>query len=182
MNNIIKEAEAIALSDKDVLKIVNHKANLVLYPDLHKYTHIDDILGKYGACIILFESKPQYGHWCCIFKATPTLLEFFNPYGKIIDGMPDEGLKYIDPKFREETNQLLPYLSMLMLDSPYELSYNEYPFQKLAKGISTCGRHVCVRLLCRKMTLNDYYKMMTKMAKKYDIDYDAIVTLITMKI
>jgi|WetSurMetagenome_2_1015567.scaffolds.fasta_scaffold09542_4 hypothetical protein len=182
MNDIIKKEEAIPLSDKQVMKLVNNKANLVLYPDLHKYDNIDDILGKYGACIILFESKPQYGHWCCIFKVTNKLLEFFNPYGGIYDGEPDEGLKYIDPKFREQTNQLIPYLSLLMINSPYELSYNEYKFQKMGKGINTCGRHVAVRLQNRKKSLNEYHEEMESVSKKYGIDFDAIVTLLTIKI
>jgi len=179
MNNIIKELEAIALSDKEVLDLLGHKANLILYPELHKYKNIDDVLGKYGACIILFESKPKYGHWTVLFKATTTLLEFFNPYGGLEQGYPDDGLEHIDLEFREKTNQLLPTLSLLMIDSPYELSYNEYKFQRLAKGINTCGRHCVVRLWCRDLTLNQYYEMLTREAHKYGIDYDAIVTVLT---
>lgn len=180
MNNIIKKAEKVALSDKEVLDLVDNKARLIVYPDLHKYKNIDDVLGKYGACIILFEAKPNYGHWCCLFRVNDKLIEFFNPYGGIYEGYPDEGLKYISKEFREETNQLIPYLSYLMLDSPYELSYNEYKFQELKDGINTCGRHVATRLACRKISLNEYYELLTYLSKKYDLTYDGVVTVLTM--
>ena len=65
-DDIIKIYENIALSDSQVLKLINGRANLMLYPDLHKYESIDEILKPYGACILLFEAKPKYGHWCCI--------------------------------------------------------------------------------------------------------------------
>lgn len=158
------------LSDKEVLRLVNGKANLILYPQLHKYKSIDEILGPYDATFILFESEPRFGHWCCLFKEGNDV-EFFNPYG----GYPDDSLKYIDKNFRKISNQLIPYLSYLMLDSPYELFYNEHKFQKMEEGVNTCGRWCAVRLLCRDISLDDFAKYF----RGKDGDY--IVTEITSK-
>jgi mRNA-degrading endonuclease YafQ of YafQ-DinJ toxin-antitoxin module len=173
--DILKVYENIALSDKEVLKLIDGKANLILYPDLIQYDNIDEILAPYGACIILFEAKPKYGHWCCLFKQNEKLLEFFNPYG----GYPDDSLEYIPMHFRLISNQYYPYLSSLMYKSPYELSYNEHKFQKHNKDIKTCGRHAAVRLVFRHLSLDKYKELLDFLRKILKMNYDEIVTLLT---
>lgn len=176
ISNILKKYEKIALSDKEVLTLINGRANLILYPNLNKFKTIDEILNPYGACIILFEAKPRYGHWCCIFKINDKLLEFFNPYG----GYPDDSLEYIPMDFRLSTDQYIPYLSILMYNSPYELSYNEHQFQKHDQNIRTCGRWCAVRLIFRNYTLNEFYHLIKFLKKKLNINSDQLVTLLTM--
>jgi hypothetical protein len=175
-DNIIKQYEDIALSDKDILQLINNKASIILYPDLYKYKNIDEVLAPYGACVLLFEAKKNYGHWCCIFKVNESTLEFFNPYG----GYPDDSLKYIPCHFRKISHQLYPYLSILMYNSPYNLTYNEYSFQKKGANIRTCGRHCAVRLINRYMSLEEYRNFLDTNSKKLGLDYDECVTLITM--
>ena len=75
----LQHYEDIALSNYDIIKLLDRRVKIVLYPDLHKYSHIDEVLGDYDACILLFEARPKYGHWCAIFKQTDNNLEFFNP-------------------------------------------------------------------------------------------------------
>lgn len=152
MDTIIKEYENKALSDAEVLKLIDGKANMVMYRNLHKFNDIDEILGPHGACILLFEAKPNYGHWCCLFKLDNNTIEFFNPYG----GYPDDSLDFISDKFKKQSNQDQPYLSQLMLDSPYDLTYNEFPFQKVGKNIKSCGRWCAVRLICKNMSLENF--------------------------
>jgi hypothetical protein len=178
VKNILKEYENIALSDKQVLKLINGRANLILYPDLHKYDNIDEILEPYGACILLFEAKPKYGHWCCIFKINDKLLEFFNPYG----GYPDDSLEYIPMHFRLISDQYYPYLSLLMYYSPYELSYNEHAFQKHGKNIKTCGRWCSIRLVFRNYSLEEFHNLIKNLEKEFGINGDEVVTLLTMYI
>jgi hypothetical protein len=174
--DILKQYEDIALSDKELLKIIDGKANLILYPQLINFRNIDEMLDPYGACIILFEAKPHYGHWCCLFKISHTMIEFFNPYG----GWPDDSLEYIPMEFRKQSNQDKPYLSELMINSPYELSYNEHAFQKHGKNIKTCGRWCGVRLALRYMSLEEFAEFIKKMTKLLKINGDELVTLLTM--
>ena len=68
MEKILKKYENIALSDKDILKILHGKTNIVLYPNLYKYSHIDEILNPHDSCILLFEVKKSYGHWTALIK------------------------------------------------------------------------------------------------------------------
>lgn len=175
-NNIIKQYEKIALSDKHLFDILNNRNKLVLYPDLIKYNSIDDVLGKYGMCTLLFEAKKNYGHWCCLWKLNKNIVSFFNSYG----GYPDDSLEYIPEHFAEISNQNYPYLSILLDKSPYKLTYNEYDYQKKGSDIKTCGRHCAVRLICREMTDNEYYNYVKLFCKKYKINPDEFVTLLTM--
>jgi len=176
MNKLIKHYENVALSNQDIFKKVHGRVNIEVYPNLYKYRSIDELLGPYGACILLFESKPSYGHWVLIFKLSNSKLEFFNPYG----GYPDDTLLYIDDSFRKKTRQLKPRLSLLMLNSPYELSYNEFAFQKHKGDIKTCGRHCIVRLLCRNYNLYEYKALLDRLSKQYKMNYDEIVTALTV--
>lgn len=177
-NDIIKHYESIALSDKHLFKLLHGQNNLVLYPDLKNFNNIDEVLGKHGMCTLLFEAKKNYGHWCCLWKLDDDTVSFFNSYG----GFPDDSLEYIPEHFARISNQNHPYLSLLLDISPYKLTYNEHAYQKKGKNIKTCGRHVCVRLLCRHLTDEEYYDYVTHFTIKYGIDADEFVTLLTMDI
>jgi hypothetical protein len=175
-NRILQKYEDISLSDKHIFNILDGKFNLVLYPDLIKYKSIDDVLGRYKACVLLFEAKENYGHWCCLWKLNNKTVSFFNSYG----GYPDDSLDYIPHHFAKVSNQDKPYLSILLDKSPYDLTYNEYDYQKHNKKIRTCGRHVCVRLICRNMSDDQYHDYIMYFTKKYNIDPDEMVTLLTL--
>jgi len=175
MKKLIEYYEKKALSNFDILKLLDNKANIVLYPNLFKYRNLDEILEPYGCCILLFEARPRYGHWCAIFKLDDETVEFFNPYG----GYPDDSLDNIPKTFRMKTHQYYPYLSQLMYDSPYKLTYNEFEFQKKGIDTKTCGRHCVVRLLCKDLTLYEYVKLMDELCKRLKTDYDGVVTVLT---
>jgi hypothetical protein len=185
MNELLARLKKVALSDTQLMGLINNKANIILYPDLWQVDSIDDILNPYGACIIFFESdikdNARFGHWCLLFKLDDHHLEFFNPYG----GYPDDSLKYIPDDLKHSTHQDKPYLSLLLLRSPYDLSYNEYKFQHEAKNIMTCGRHVACRLNNRDLSLEEYHKMLItcldqlnkKLNKK--LNFDDLVSILT---
>src|SRR5208337_542334 len=139
----IKQLIEKSLSNEEILQIINNKANLISYPDVHKYRDLDELLGKYGACVILYEWKNLYGHWTCIFKLDDETVEFFDPYSLF----PDKELKFINKEYRIKTHQNFPYLTSLMLKSPYVLTYNDFPFQQYKEKVNTCGRWVAIRLL-----------------------------------
>ena len=180
MNDFIKHYEKVSLSDKDVFKLLDGKVHIEVYPNLHKYQNLDQLLGPYGACVLLFEAQPQYGHWCAIFKINDELVEFFNPYGTINEGWPDDSLLYIPTGFRIKTHQYTPYLSLLLLSSQYELSYNDYQFQKHGNNIRTCGRHCVVRLWNKHLHLEEYKHLMDIECDKNNLNYDQLVTLLTI--
>jgi hypothetical protein len=173
--------EDIALSDKAILDLLDGHVNIVLYPNLYKYSNIDEVLGPYEACILLYEAKPKYGHWCALIKIDNNTIEFFDPYGTAsTGGWPDDNLNMIPPDFAKLTNQETPYLSLLMMRSPYNLSYNEFQFQKRIKDVRTCGRHCVFRVMNKDMSLYEYKDFMDDLCNEFDTDYDGVVTIFTI--
>jgi hypothetical protein len=167
------------LSDNEVRHALNNKCNIILYKNLYKYDSIDQILDPYGCAVILFEHRPNYGHWVVLIRHKNNL-EFFNSYG----GMPETTLDYINPKFRKKSNQDFPYLSKLLLKSNYNLHFNEFKFQSDNPNIRTCGRHVIVRALLKHLNIYQYKSFLDNKIKEYGIKddmykYDKVVTLLT---
>jgi hypothetical protein len=164
----------IALSDTDVLNLVDGKANIITYPALYKIKQIDQILQPFGCCVLLFEAQPHFGHWCCLLLTIDEdgqdSLEFFDPYGGPLDSQID----HIPEPFRRQSHQDVPYLSYLLVDSPYRLSYNQYQFQKLKEGVKDCGRWSALRILFRHLPLEQFKDWF------YGKNSDDIVTYLTM--
>jgi hypothetical protein len=170
MQRKIKLLERKSLSNKDIERLCPN-VNIVSYPDLYQFDTLDDLLGKEGACVILYKTSENYGHWCCIIKINPNLVEFFDPYGIFID---DE-FDFMSYATRIEVGQTVPYVSQLLYNCPYKLSFNEYKFQQQKKNVNTCGRWTALRVIYKKLPLNEFKKMF--ISKKYDPDF--ISTLMT---
>lgn len=166
----IDKHKSIPLSDADLLKLVENKARILVYSDLQKYETLDKALGEHGAIFLLYESRPDYGHWTCMFKMDDgETVEFFDPYGIF----PDYQLDWIPEHFREVSGQMYPQLSALLYNSPYKLTYNEHKFQKKGAKINTCGRWSALRLIFRDLSLKDFAKMFKS---KYGDDIVSVLT------
>jgi len=159
-----------ALSDAQIEEMMGNRATVITYSKLKNVTDIDQILNPYGVAFILYEWKKNYGHWCLLIRSGK-LLEFFNPYG----GMPDDELDNVKPELRKQLGEDKPYLSNLLRECPYEISYNEFQFQKLASGVKTCGRWCIMRAYFKDMDLYDFQRLF------YDMYGDEIVTYLTSR-
>lgn len=167
--SIIEYFKGLPLSGEQVMRLVDDRANLVMYKDLHQYDNIDDIIGPHGAAYIFFEFEPGMGHWTCLCLRGKTLY-FFNSYA----GYPDDSLKHIDKRFRNKTNQDFGYLSKLLSECNYNLGYNEFRFQGAGRNVMTCGRWCALFILMKDIPLAKFAKMFKN---KYG---DDIVTVLTM--
>ena len=179
LKQILKEEidiyKDIPLSDSDMLDLVKGKANLVTYSEIHKYRSIDELLAPYGACIILYETKPHFGHWVCL-TLHDGLIEYFNSYGSLNNGgLPDDELKHIPKAFAKESHQDKKYLTKLLVECDYELSYNEFQFQELDNHVKDCGRWVVLRIIMKSLSLEDFSKLFFNMYS------DDLVTYLTAK-
>lgn len=189
MTDNIDQIEKIPLSSQDIRDSMDEKVKVIRYGELSEYNNIDDLLYPYNNVAILYQTKPNYGHWTCIFKrkvkrgekgyrrGTNEEIEFFDPYGIMLD---DE-LEFIPYQFRVESNQVNKYLTHLLMKSKYPININNIPFQQLKDGVNSCGRHVCLRMLLKNMSLKDYTKIfMSGNQKKYGgANSDATVSLLS---
>jgi hypothetical protein len=166
----LNEHKSIPLSDLDVMRLVQNKAKVLTYGDLANFDTLDEVLEPYGSIFLLYEAKPNFGHWCCVFKMEDNTIEFFDPYG----GFPDTQLDYIPEYFRKVSGQYYPHLSALLYESPYNLTYNEHKFQKHGPNINTCGRWCALRMALKDLTLKQFSKLFKT---KYS---DYLATLLTL--
>ncbi len=166
MEKQIISRQNYSLSRDDILKLTNNQCNVIVYDDLLNYNTLDDAMGNNGAIVVLYQTSDSYGHWCACIKINKNLIEFFDP----VSSKPDKEFNFIT-----ETYKRNPYLSHLMRESPYKLSYNQYKFQKNKKGINTCGRWCALRVILKNYSLEQFKKVVTSGKK----DYDFMVTIIT---
>jgi len=157
LDNFIKELESKDLSGTDLLNMVDNKSNLLAYAELHKYENIDDVLGKFGSCIILYQTDSEFeGHWTCLFvsDSNPTHLLFFDSYALKID------TELSKSEFNKSLHkgQIVPHLKILIDNSKYSVTSNNIPLQKDRENISTCGRYVATRINNRKMSNRQYVR------------------------
>lgn len=146
-----------SLSGDEVLRLVNNKANIIIYPELENYNHIDEVLEPYGCAIILYLSDVNYGHWVGLIKHKDRI-EFYDSYAV----KPDSEFDYIKEKSKRKLNyKKTPYLSKLLYESGYKIEYNHNPMQCDMDGINTCGRHVGLRLLLKDIPLPEYIQLIS---------------------
>lgn len=131
-----------SLTDTDILNALDKKCNIIKYSDMQYVKNIDQLIKNYNCCIILYEERPYTGHWCVINKNKKNEIEFFDSYGM----KPDEYLYDLNDVEREKL-KAKPYLSTLLLKSPYTLKYNEIPLQEKGGNINTCGRWALLRTI-----------------------------------
>lgn len=168
----LQKQKEIPLNGRQVLELVDGKANVVLYRDLCNMNNIDEVLGPFQAAFILFEFTDKMGHWVSLYRNGDTV-SFFNSYGDP-KGYPDDTLSVIDEEYRKESCQKFPMLSELLLNSPYKLQYNDVKLQKYGRTIMTCGRWCALFIMMRNQHIDVFSKIF-----KSDVG-DDIVTILTM--
>jgi hypothetical protein len=65
-----------------------------------------------------------------------------------------------------------------MLASPYKLTYNQKPLQKLGSDVNSCGRHVAMRLVMRDVPIKQYQQFLLQ-KKGGSLNPDGMVSMMT---
>ena len=154
-----------SLSGSEVLKLMDHKCNLVAYSSLHLIKSIDELLGKHRKCVLLYQTSKNYGHYVAIWEYNNTIF-FSDSYGGIVDSQ----LKYVPHDMKEELNSNHNYLIRLMYNSGKKVEFNQYELQSRDPEVSTCGRHCVERLRFPEISIDEYYKIFKDASKFIPID------------
>ena len=126
-------------------------------------------------CIILYEDRPDKGHWAALSKYNG-VYEHFDSYGN----RPGKSLEWVNLKMRRRLNMASPYLTDILKDKPYIC--NNVKYQDRDGCVNTCGSHVVHRLYRLKndgMDLHAYYEFMKSIEDEFAINYDIIVEVIS---
>ena len=166
-----------ALSDEELKVILGKEVKIVMYPDLAKYSSIEQLLvSPNDYCIILIvESESKFnisGHWIALLRYDG-LFEYFDPYGNDVDV---DLMTWMDRKTRARLHESTPYLTYLLKGRKY--IYNKVKYEVLKKGVNTCGSHSSYRIyqfVKYSRTLEDYQKHMQDLSKQFGMGYDKIV-------
>lgn len=164
----LKEIQRTALTDIDIRRILGQNTKILKYGELDDYSSIDHLLGASDFVVILVETEVNSGHWVCLLRYPDRkIIEWFDSYGLY----PDDELKYVNLQARQELDELTPELTYLLDACPYQVVYNKTDLQEWKKGINTCGRHVCLRLLNIHKPLPQYIAYV----KSFDVLPDVLV-------
>jgi len=148
------------------------KDKIMKYSELENFNTIDDLIpDKDDFRILLLESEPRVGHWCCLIRKGDTV-EFFDSYGKTHKGE----LKYIPKIINKMLNQPDDYLTRIMKSSKNPI-FSTLKLQNDNPNVCTCGRHVIARILCSKAgyDLEDYGKLIKKESERREMPSDILI-------
>ena len=155
--NKLKDIEKYSLSDVDIQKLLApDKTKIIIYPDLKKYSDINQCFDKLGRCVLLYPLFSEYaGHWVGMLKHPDKTIEYFDAYSN----KPDTEKAWISKEQVAELGMTENYLSNLLKkahDDGYTILYNPYKLQSDKRNVNDCGRHVVVRLLFKNLSLDNY--------------------------
>ena len=161
------------LSDQNLRDILGSDVKIVTYPELSKYSTIEELLpNSYDFVIILLLESPASGHWTCLLKYNGGY-EFFDSYGNA----PDADLTHwLTPNERLKLGESQKYLSLLLQGKPF--IYNKIKYQVMRRGKNTCGDHVSYRCFLfkeKQFNLKDYQQHIENSTRLYGLTPDQLV-------
>ena len=151
-------AQAYALSDTDIKRLLGGSIKITTYSDLENTHNVNELFDGKGRAILFFpQDNESSGHWCCMIKKGREI-EFFDPYGDEPDAQKDG----IPMRKLEQMNMDKPLLADLLSDSGYRVIFNKVQLQKLKNDVQTCGRHCVTRLLYSAYPIKRYREIIDK--------------------
>jgi hypothetical protein len=166
MKRIIDNMESVTLSSDDIMKGTDGNVNIVPYHEIKTFRNLNDLFRNKPVAVILYETKKNFGHWCCLINHGNYLC-FFDPYG--IHPI-DMELKFVKPEMRASLGEDEPYLTELIEQSGIPVDINKVQYQKYMKEVNTCGRHVLWRAINYKLSNDQYMKLFSDL-KFYNPDF-----------
>jgi hypothetical protein len=140
-------------SPEQVLGLFDGKCNMIIGEDILNYSTIEQVLGKHSRAYIMYMQTENYGHWCAIAQFGE-YIQVYDPYGD-----------YIDDYNKEFKTNIRDHLSQLLLNSPYDVLYNDHKFQSDISAV--CGLWCALFLLYgREMHIDDFIARFRSLTEK----------------
>jgi hypothetical protein len=177
-----EKLEQYELSNTDIKKILGKRINIIPYPQLKKYSSFDSCFQNNSCFVLFFETtNSSTGHWQCVFKNN-NVYEFWDSYGLI----PSGDKNYIQNNILVQLDEIKPYLPDIIdneIQRGSTIIFNTIDYQKWIGSVSTCGRHVCSRLLHKDLNEKQYFTYLTKYMQENKLNsFDEAVVKITYDI
>ena len=166
--------QSYELSNVDIKKILGKNINIIPYPQLNNYSSLQSCMRNNDMFVLFFETtNSTTGHWQCMFNNGT--YNFWDSYGL----KPSGDKSYIQKNILIQLKEIQPYLPNLLntgLKNGLNIIYNKNDYQSWSGDVSTCGRHVCTRLLNKHMNEQEYYNYLSAYQAKYNLkSFDDVV-------
>ena len=147
----LQKAAKYSLSDDDIQKLLGKDTRILRYPELANKT-IENLFDRRGNAVLLFLTEGQNsGHWIgALYFPKSHEVEVFDSFGTTIDG----DRRWISHDKLLSFDEAAPLLSQLLSNFHGKVIHNTTKLQK--DSSDTCGRHVCMRMLHRDLSLPQY--------------------------
>ncbi len=149
----MNQLKNIPLSSHEILDKLHDKCNVYIYNQLSDVDSLEDLISPHGCCVILYRTKPSFGHFTCIVRLNSGIISCFDSAGVV----PDKELSWTNMKMRKKLNQVKPIIANLLtnfIDNGGKGEYNDNVIQ--AKNTMSCGYWCIVRITCKDMN-NDQF-------------------------
>jgi len=175
MDTCVVEGMRKSLSDLEIHEIVEGKAEIRFYSELSRMKNLQQCMGVHRACVLLYETKVHFGHWCCFFQVDENTIEFFDSYAI----RPDGEFRFVPPDMEEKTDQQPGRLTQLIEQAAAtcKIIYNQVPLQEFSDKSDVCGRWVALRIRKRGVPLDKFQELFYKQRLGTP---DQLVTLMTI--
>ena len=161
------------LSGDDIYKLI-HK-NPVPYSQLGKYKNLNQLLGKEGYVVILYEVSRNSGHWVCLVEQNEGKSIYFqDSYGYPPDAPITHGMVPYDKA------HFPLYLSQLIQNDPRPFDYNKKDFQSKNPNTGDCGRWATMKCLLKDIPNEAFRHLFFNNQDKY-LSSDNLVVLLTLQ-
>jgi hypothetical protein len=124
------------------------------------------MLGKHGACVLLYQQSRTFGHFVSIIKMGKNHIEVFDSLGMGID----KELQFSKFNVRNMSGRIVPHLTHLLEKSGYDYYYNSKVLQSSRHDENTCGRFASLRIRFRHLSLKEFIHLLTA-NKSYNADF-----------
>lgn len=179
-SQLIEALEEEPLSDADIRNIVGHECIVAPYSFLRTIYNLDQLFFRYPACILLYRTTKDYGHWVClVYNKNSKILYYFDSYGKPMDYW----LQKQDQRTRESLGQGGDYLSGLVHRAMIYGGLNGFSvstkaLQSSDNHVASCGRYSALRALSPNLSNEEFIRLISD-DKGYGTVTDKNVSLLT---
>lgn len=141
-----------AINEDDIKNYLGNQVKIIEYKQLKNVSDLESFM-QVPFLFLLYEHKPNFGHWTCIIKNDiQYTFEFFDSYGT----KPDLQLLDLPIRLRNSLGQESPELASLLFDSNRKIIYNSNKLQSENQKIQTCGKWCILRCSMFNIPVNTF--------------------------
>ena len=123
------------------------------------------------ACVYLFLTNQNYGHFCAVFNRG-NVVELFDSYGI----KPEAEHNFVKIGLLEHLHERDDLILNMAKKNGWSVSYNHTQLQSWNPKVETCGRHCVSRVLKQSMDIDEYVQWLQGVAKKANVSNDILVS------